>query len=245
MPAVLIHGVADTVRVWDRVRSHLSRNDVITLALPGFDSPLPKHFTATKEDYVEWIIRQLEEIGEPVDLVGHDWGGIFVMRVVSLRPDLIRSWSAANGPVSRNYEWHALAKVWQTPGEGEQWMQALTPSSFAEILVQVAFPPDLAPDAASHMNAAMAGSILSLYRSAVTVGAEWQPGLDTIRTPGQIIWGKNDTACPVAFGDELGRDAHARRVVKLDANHWVILERGAEFAAALEELWATIDNAPR
>ena len=245
MPAVLIHGVADTVRVWDRVRSHLSRKDVVTLALPGFDCPLPEHFTSTKEDYVSWIIRQLETIGEPVDLVGHDWGGMMVMRVVSLRPDLIRSWSAGNGPVSKSYEWHPLAKIWQAPGEGEQWMQALTPASFAEILVQVGFPSDLASETASRLDAAMADSILRLYRSAVNVGAEWQPDLSAIHTPGQVIWGRNDMACPVAFGEELGHDAHARRVVKLDAGHWVILERSAEYAAALEDLWAAVSERPR
>ncbi len=41
MPAIFIHGVPDTYRVWDQVRSRLSRTDIETLTLPGFDSPVP------------------------------------------------------------------------------------------------------------------------------------------------------------------------------------------------------------
>ncbi len=84
MPAVFIHGVPDTYEVWNRLRAKLSRTDVIALALPGFGSPLPKGFRATKEEYVDWIIGQIEQQGEPVDLVGHDWGCIWVARIASL-----------------------------------------------------------------------------------------------------------------------------------------------------------------
>ncbi len=245
MPAVFIHGVPDTAHVWDPVRSHLFRNDGIALSLPGFNSPLPEHFTATKEEYVNWIIHQLEQIGEPVDLVGHDWGCLLVMRVVSLRPDLVRSWAAGSGPVSKTYIWHPLAKIWQTPGEGERWMEALTPERLAETLVQAGLPPERAGETASRFDKTMADCILRLYRSAVHVGAEWQPDLATIQRPGLVLWGKNDLACPVAFADELGLDTHARRVLKLDSDHWTIVERSAEVAAALEEHWASVAETPQ
>ena len=60
MPAIFIHGVPHTYHVWDQVRSRLSRTDIETLTLPGFDSPVPSGFTATKDKYVDWIIDQLE-----------------------------------------------------------------------------------------------------------------------------------------------------------------------------------------
>jgi len=70
--AKFVHGVADTYHVWDQVRHQLPQKETVALALPGFGSPLPEGFTATKEDYVNWIIAQLEQQSEPVDLVGHD-----------------------------------------------------------------------------------------------------------------------------------------------------------------------------
>jgi pimeloyl-ACP methyl ester carboxylesterase len=36
MPAVLVHGVPDTHRVWRALVGRLYRDDVITLSLPGF-----------------------------------------------------------------------------------------------------------------------------------------------------------------------------------------------------------------
>ena len=89
MPAVLVHGVPDTHRLWDALRAHLRGRDVAGADLPGFGTPLPPGFEPTKESYVDWLIAELERVGEPVDLVGHDWGSLLVQRVglAAARPD--------------------------------------------------------------------------------------------------------------------------------------------------------------
>ena len=88
--------------------------------------PVPDGFDATADEYRDWLIGVLEAIGEPVDLVGHDWGGGHVQRVATARPDLIRSWCTdIIGAADPDYEWHDLAKVWQTPGEGEALVEAM------------------------------------------------------------------------------------------------------------------------
>ena len=100
MPIVFVHGVPDTQRVWDVVVSRLERKDVVTPPLPGFGCPLPSGFSATKEAYVEWLLGQLGALPGPVDLVGHDWGGLLAVRAVSLRPDAVRTWAAASATTS-------------------------------------------------------------------------------------------------------------------------------------------------
>ncbi len=242
MPAVFVHGVPDTFRVWDPLRKHLRRHDVLALALPGFDAPLSPNFDATKEGYANWIIRQLDDIGEPVDLVGHDWGCILAVRVASLRPDLIRSWAAGSGPVSANYEWHPLAKIWQTAGDGEKWFKELDPSAVADFMVKAGLPIERATEAVSHMDQTMGNCILRLYRSALEVGKQWQPDLGKVQAPGLVFWGEEDTACPVEFANQLASDTHASRVLKLNAGHWTIVERSAEVAQALENHWASADE---
>ena len=238
MPAVLVHGVPDTQHVWNRLRENLSRDDVLALSLPGFASPLPKGFASTKEEYVHWIIGQIERLNEPVDLVGHDWGCILVARVASLRPDLIRTWAAGDGPVNKEYVWHTLAKIWQTPGIGEAWMEQLKPAEFVKTLVEQGVPAELAPDVMSKLDATMKYCILRLYRSAVTVGSEWQPGLANVTSPGLVFWGVHDLPCPIEFADALGSDTNASRVLKLNGQHWTPVERAKELAAALEQHWA-------
>lgn len=163
------------------MRQRLTRTDVIALSLPGFKSGVPAGLGATKEEYLRWIIEQLEKVGEPVDLVAHDWGCILVMRVASLRPDLVRIWAAGSGPVSKNYEWHPLAKVWQTPDVGEQWMADLDQDSFTQQLLGAGLPYEIAADVASRVDDRMKDCILRLYRSAVHIGEEWQPNLEKSR----------------------------------------------------------------
>lgn len=223
----------------------VSRQDVLTLALPGFGAPLPPKFDASKEAYANWIIRQLEDIGEPADLVGHDWGCILTMRVASLRPDLIRSWAGGSGPVSANYEWHPLAKIWQTPGEGEKWFKELDPSAVADFMAKAGLSMERAKEAVSHIDQTMGDCVLRLYRSALEVGKQWQPDLGKVQAPGLVFWGEEDTACAVAFANELVSDTNARRVLKLNAGHWTIVERSAEVAQALENHWASADETAR
>jgi pimeloyl-ACP methyl ester carboxylesterase len=244
MPAVFVHGVPETWRVWDAIVRATGRGDVVTLALPGFDAPLPDGFAATKEAYAEWVTASVEELGEPVDLVGHDWGSLLVQRVASTRPDLIRTWAAGGGPVDAQYVWHDVAQIWQTPRVGEDFMAAMTPEAMG-----VALEPELGAKAsaemAEHIDDTMKSCILSLYRSAVTVGAEWQPAVDALgasasRPPALVLWGRDDAYAPPEFGARLA-DRVGARFVPLDCGHfWPVLQPETA-AQALVALWSTTE----
>jgi pimeloyl-ACP methyl ester carboxylesterase len=239
MTAILVHGVPDTYRVWDGVRMHLGRRDVKALALPGFGVPLPAGFNASKEAYVDWITGELEKEDGPVDLVGHDWGCILVARVASLRPDLVRTWAAGDGPVSAAYVWHAVAKIWQTPTEGEKWMAEMDPAALAaQLATTYKVPIHLAQETVARMDATMKDSILRLYRSAVQVGQEWEPDLSKASSPGFVFWGVSDTDCPIEFADRLGA-ATGSEVLHMPCRHWPLLEMPAHLASALERHWSS------
>ncbi len=142
MPAVFVHGVPDTHRVWNAVRLHLSREDVITLSLPGFGNALPEGFVPDKDAYAEWLIGQVAMIGQPVDLVAHDWGALLGIRALSLRPELFRSWALGAAPLDRAYQWHDAAVRWQTPQVGERVMEALTADRMSASLVAAQYRRD-------------------------------------------------------------------------------------------------------
>ena len=122
MTVVLVHGNPEIPAVWAPLIERLGRDDVVTPQLPGFGAPAPEGFGATKEEYVAWLAGELEDIGAPVDLVGHDWGGGFALRIACTRPDLIRSWvSDVAGMLDPGYVWHDFAKLWQSDA-AEQWV---------------------------------------------------------------------------------------------------------------------------
>ena len=239
MPAVLVHGVPDTHRLWEPVRAHLARRDVVAVSLPGFDAPVPAGFTATKEAYASWLEGEIARLGAPVDLVGHDWGSLLVQRVVSMRPDLVRTFACGSGPVDVDYVWHDLAQQWQTPEVGEAVMAAMTPEALAEGLPAAGVPPAAAAEAARHVDAQMKDCILRLYRSAIHVGAEWQPDIERVTRPGLILWGETDPYVSTHFADRLAARVHGELVVFPGCGHWWPLERPAEVATALERFWAT------
>ena len=121
MTVVLVHGNPETDAVWGPLVEVLGRNDVVRLSPPGFGAPLPSGFSATFLAYRDWLIDELESIDEPVDLVGHDWGGCHVVNAVMHRPDLVRSWASDTvGLFDPDYVWHDMAQVFQTPEAGEQ-----------------------------------------------------------------------------------------------------------------------------
>lgn len=236
MPAVLVHGVPDTTQLWDRVRSHLRRTDIVTPALPGFAAPLPAGFDATKDAYASWLIEQVEAIGEPVDIVGHDWGSLLVQRVVSLRPDLIRTWAAGSGSIDREYVWHDMAQAWQTPEVGEQVMEAMVGDTLIDALAGE-LGRDQATILAANIDDTMKDCILKLYRSAASGFGEWHDAVDAITRPGLVVWGANDPYVTSEFGERLAKRTGAALLMFPDSGHWWPVTKPAEVAAALETLW--------
>jgi pimeloyl-ACP methyl ester carboxylesterase len=246
MPAVFVHGVPETPAIWDEIRGLLQRDDVVTVQLPGFACPRPAGFGATKEEYVAWLIGELEQIATqgPIDLVGHDWGGGFVVRVVSTRADLLRSWVCdAAGIGQVDFEWHDFAKIWQTPGDGEKFYAdnlAIPAEERGAIFEMFGVPHDAAIALGRPLDQTMADCILALYRSATNVGKEWGPEFENIAKPGHILIPSDD-----AFLDgnlsRVGAKRAGATVTELDGlGHWWMLQDPARGAAVLEEFWASI-----
>jgi pimeloyl-ACP methyl ester carboxylesterase len=76
MTAVFVYEVPETPAVWHGLLAALDRSDTVALSLPGFDSARSAGFGATMEEYAGWLAAELECLGDPPDLVGHDGGGV-------------------------------------------------------------------------------------------------------------------------------------------------------------------------
>lgn len=212
---------------------------MIAVDLPGFGCDIPAGFGCTKEEYVDWLVARVEEVGEPVDIVGHDWGSILVTRLVSVRPDLVRTWAAGGGPIDETYVWHQVAQMWQTPGLGEQVMQQMTPEALHEAFVRDGMPDDIAKEIAARVDERMKAAILPLYRSAVEVGKEWAPDLKPVGRPGRIIWGESDPYVAPKFGQRMAERTGVEFVAFEGCGHWWPVQEAAKTVEALERLWGS------
>ena len=237
MPAYLVHGVPDLPEMWEPIRTRLGRRDVVTPTLPGFDgTPLPDGFGATCDEYAAWLIADVARLGEPVDLVGHDWGGLLALRIASLRPDLVRTLATGSGPLDVEYVWHDTARIWQTPGAGEELMKMFGGAIAVEGLVNGGVPRPYAERAVARLDERMKDAILKLYRSAIDVSPRWAPDLDAIRCPALVVWPSDDPFVEHRFGVRLAERIGAT-LLTVDGGHWWPLAQPEQVAAALERLW--------
>ena len=248
MTVVLVHGNPETEAIWNPLVDALGRDDVVRLSPPGFGAPLPDHFPATYLAYRDWLEDELARFDEPVDLVGHDWGGGHVVNKVMHRPELVRSWASdVVGVFDPDYIWHDLAQVWQTPGDGEQLVDTMlggTVQDRAKRLAAFGVPLDVATSIAAAQGPEMGRAILLLYRSARQPAmAEAGRDLDAAAArPGLSLLATKDH---YGGSEELRRRAADRagaRTEVLDGlGHWWMCQDPARGAAVLTRFWETLD----
>jgi pimeloyl-ACP methyl ester carboxylesterase len=248
---VFVHGVPETAGVWDGVRRAVAAagggdagSESMAVGLPGFGTPRPTGFGANKDEYVDWLVGELDAVEGPIDLVGHDWGALLVFRVASAHGDRLRSWAIDCGNLAHpDYEWHEIAKVWQTPDQGEAFVAAMTaqtPEEQAPGLEALGVPREHALAMAAASDATMGACILDLYRSATpNPHATWGPLVPT-SAPGLIV---HSTADP--FSDEaLARgvaDALGARFATLDGiGHFWPYQAPEAAAALLSSFWSSL-----
>ncbi len=242
MTVVFVHGNPETSAIWGPLIAEPGRSDTLTLSPPGFGAPVPAGFAATSDDYLQWLVTEVESLDGPVDLIGHDWGAGHVQRLAAIRPDLVRSWvSDIAGAAEPSYVWHDLAQVWLTPGAGERAIDAMVAVPFA-VQVQRYLALGMSQQAAEACAAAtteeMGRCILALYRSAAQPAmTSWGVELERAqRRPALVIVATEDH---FTGGPERAKRAASRfgaQVAVLEGlGHWWMMQdptRGAEAVAA-------------
>jgi pimeloyl-ACP methyl ester carboxylesterase len=251
MAIVLLHGNPETPVIWEPLLGELAKlgdDEFLTPQLPGFGCAVPAGFDATKEAYVEWCTTVLEDIVAqhgPVDLVAHDWGGGIGMRVVSQRPELVRTWATdVLGLFHPDYVWHDFAQIWQTPGAGEEYFaQTLaTPEADRVALYEsIGIPAAVGAQLVAAADELMGQCVLALYRSAAQPEmVRWGEQIDGAATrPGLCLFAPND---PFVSSHDLAPQVAARlgaETAELTGQgHWWMLGDPALGARALHEFWS-------
>lgn len=247
MTVVLVHGNPETDAIWEPLIEALGRGDVVRLSPPGFGAPLPAEFPATYLAYRDWLEGELESLGGPVDLVGHDWGGGHVVNLAMHRPELVRSWASdVVGLFDPDYVWHDLAQVWQTPGEGEQLVETMLGGTVEDRAAQMSalgIPAGIATSIAEAQGPEMGRAILALYRSARQPEmAEAGPALENARArPGLSLLATDDPYIGSAeIRHRAAERAGARTEVLDGLGHWWMVQAPERAAEVLTRFWESV-----
>jgi pimeloyl-ACP methyl ester carboxylesterase len=247
MTTVLVHGNPETEAIWDDLVPHLRNDGVVRLSPPGFGSAIPPGFDCSTDAYRDWLAGELVKLTQPIDLVGHDWGGGHVMRIAMDCPGLIRSWTSdILGCFDPDYVWHDMAQAWQTAEIGEQavaQMVSVPAEARAQRYESLGMTSAIAQKVAAGANDEMGRAILALYRSAA------QPVMRDIGTglpraaakPGLALIAKEDSYCG---GERLARRsaerAGANVAVLEGAGHWWMCQQPKQGADAINAFLASL-----
>jgi pimeloyl-ACP methyl ester carboxylesterase len=241
---VFVHGVPETAALWDGVRNRIDRESV-ALTMPGFGTPRPEGFGATKDDYAAWLVAELEGIDGPIDLVGHDWGALLAARVATTRGELLHSWLVDVANVFHpDYVWHDVAQVWQTPDQGEEFMDSqlgIADDSRGDIFIGFGVPEAEARTLGRALDRTMSRCILDLYRSAVpNTAKDWGDSLAPTTAPGMLLVPTDDPFCDEKLSREVAGQVGARVELLEGLGHWWMLQDPDRAAAALVEFWNSV-----
>jgi pimeloyl-ACP methyl ester carboxylesterase len=248
MTIVLVHGNPETEAIWDDLVPHLRSDDVVRLSPPGFGCAIPPGFDCSTDAYRDWLAGELGKLTQPIDLVGHDWGGGHVIRIAMERPDLIRSWTSdILGCFDADYVWHDMAQAWQTADVGEQavaQMASAPAEARAQRFESLGMTSAIARKIAAGANGDLGRAILALYRSAAQpVMRDLGAGLpQAAAKPGLALIATEDHYCG---GETLARRSAERAGAKVavleGAGHWWMCQQPKQGADAINALVASLN----
>ena len=102
---LFVHGFTESLEAWRAWVPHFSRRyRMIRIDQRGFgqSTPMPKDYPLTTQRYVDDLAQVIRLLcgGKPVHVVGGKSGGISVMMLASLRPELVKTISVSCSPVT-------------------------------------------------------------------------------------------------------------------------------------------------
>ena len=243
-PILFLHGNPNSADLWSGVIERL-RDDFRCLALdlPGFGrSAAPPAFDGSLEQEAAWVDGVVTALGisEPINLVGHDFGGHFGLAWAIRHPAKVRRIALSNTSFFSDYKWHSLGRTLRTPIVGEIVMALMNKSSLVRGLRDAA--PRLTVEqirqTARLYTPAAKKMALKLYRAADPDRFHgWEDKLPalTAQVPTCVIWGDKDPFAARSIADRFG----AQEVHHLaDVSHWPPVETPAEVARILAAFFA-------
>lgn len=243
-PVLFLHGNPDSSIMWEPLIAHLrARFRCVAPDLPGFGrSETPADLDVSLEGmaaYLDELVGALK-IGEPLNLVAHDFGATFGLAWAIRHPDKVRSMAISNVNFFSDYKWHGFARAFRTPLLGEL-LQATTTRAGMRMGLKSGgpkLPADHIDRTYDHYPWRARKMALRFYRAIDPADFHgWENELLTLTAslPTEIYWGDRDPFAPNMLAERFG----ARAVHHFpECGHWPFVEAADEIAPMLASLFA-------
>jgi pimeloyl-ACP methyl ester carboxylesterase len=246
----LVHGIATDSTIWDHVVPELANDrHVITVDLPGFGGSDPVGEGFDLKEVADQIRNGVlaQGIREPFDLVGHSLGGGVAIILAATRPTALRRLILVAPAGLRPFP-PAIANLIAAGAENvlraRRAAAPLTENVWGRRLLlalTAADGGDIPPTLAKQMVAASASARRTPEALRAITTADLRSLLAETSMPLGVIWGTADLTVPIRALDDLLAARPDASVVTIEgAGHVPMIERPAEFTAAIEQLLAQL-----
>jgi pimeloyl-ACP methyl ester carboxylesterase len=240
--AVFVHGNPGSTHDWARLLEATGEHGrAIALDMPGFgEADKPKDFPYTIEGYAAHLGGALTQLGvQRAHLVVHDFGGPWGLRWAADNPGAYGSATLVDTGILYGYSWHALAKLWRTPGVGELFF-AMTTRGAMRMALKRGQPRPLPEEAfelfyRANKDRGTQRAILRLYRASPPSAIEpLGPPLRELNRPTLVVWGAHDPYIKVEQAERQKVTFPDAEVVVLEeSGHWPMWDAPEEIEAAI------------
>ena len=247
-PVVLVHGFASSLDTWGTVVPELSKKHrVVALDLKGFgwsDRPEGDYSPRAQAELVMKLatIRGLERF----ILVGHSFGASVVLAATMAHPERIAKIALYDAFVYEDqiptfFHWS------KADGLGETLFTLFYKERADERMRLAFYDPSFVTEALVESVEGQLDRPGTVAAALQTVRqmryAEVEAGYKRVQTPALLLWGREDTVTPLAYGERLSNDLkQARLVVYPQCGHFPMLEARNKSTA---ELVAFADDAAK
>jgi pimeloyl-ACP methyl ester carboxylesterase len=242
-PVVLLHGWPQRATMYDQITPVLNEAGYRTFC-PDQRGYSPgarprSRFAYRVKSLVDDVVGLIDEIGQPVHLVAHDWGAVVAWSLAGRHPDKVRSMTVASvgHPVAYMRSWigtEQLRKSWymavfQIPVFPERALSK--PGGRAEGLL------GMSPEASERFHREYIGD------GATRGGVNWYRSLPLstpsdlrkVSVPTTLVWSDGDVACGETQAKRTANYVTGpyELVTLHGVSHWIPEEAPAEFAGAI------------
>jgi len=241
-PVVLLHGWPQRATMYDQVRPVLNEAGYRTYC-PDQRGYSPgarprSRFAYRVRSLVADVAALIDEIGQPVHLIGHDWGSVIAWSLAGRHPDKVRSLTTASVGHPA-----AFIKSWLNSSQ-------IRKSWYMAVFQIPAFPERALSKAGGRVESllGMPSEGFERYRreyvgdGAVRGGLNWYRSLPLttpsdlpkVSVPTTLVWSDDDVACGEAQAKRTAKYVTGpyELVTLRGVSHWIPEEAPAEFAGA-------------
>jgi pimeloyl-ACP methyl ester carboxylesterase len=233
-PVLFLHGFEGHPGAAPYLCDLAQRRQVIAPEMPGFSGSMQG--AGELQDIVDYALfyRRFitEQIGAPVDLIGHDLGGMLAAEVAAFSPHLVRRLVLVDA-YGLWLDEHEIPDVFvQTPAALRELLWAQPER--AEVLEQRRGADEEVDPTTQALNAQQDRAIAAKFLWAVPERG-LAKRLRYVEAPALLVWGERDRLIPPAYAQAFRRQmARAETALIADAGHLPMLEQPEAFLSTVE-----------